>query len=615
MNQSHSASHQGKNAFGRSCAKLRKSMGLTQRELGRLLGISEQALQQWERGKRSPTVEHLKRLLALGVQRHAFVPGQEYEEAKQLWLAAGQQTDFDAFWMQAQLASASAPPALLVLKRGAPQSTASGAEQQPAPTSPRFDWGDALAVPALYGREVERAQLEQWVLQDRCQVVNVLGMGGIGKSALATKVMQQVASHFQVVLWRSVRDAPPCQDLLVDCLHVLSPEVLPTLPSGIDQRIDLLLECFQTRRCLLVLDNLETLLQAHDPEGHFRAGYEDYATLLRRVAQTPHQSCLLLTSREMPAALEHLESGQTGVRALRLSGLEPAACEQLLEEREVTGSRQDYMHLAQRYDGNPLALNIVAESICDLFGGQIRSFLEQVAVIFSSIRDLLAEQWSRLSTLEQALLFWLAAVREPVTSEDLHALLVTPIATVQMSEALEALQRRSLVERGKTRAGNVGADLSRPPPIDQPPERYTLHSVVLEYVTEVLVERVSEQIERGEWEDLVSYALEQATAKDYVRQAQERLIVAPVLVRLQANYQQADVVEQRLLRVLDELRTWDQQAQGYGPANLIMLLRGLRGHLRSLDLSQLAIRGAYLQGVEMQDARLARASLRETIFT
>ncbi len=607
MNQSHADSHQGENAFGRACAKLRKSMGLTQREMGRLLGINGQAVGQWERGKRSPTVEHLKRLLALGIERHAFTLGQEHEEAHHLWLAAWQpQTDFAAFWMQAQLASASArsaSPALLVLKRRAAQSAAPGAEQPPAPPSPRFDWGDALTVPAFYGRETERVRLEQWVIEEGCQVVSVLGLGGIGKSALAVTFMHQVASEFEAVVFRSVRDAPPCQDLLADCLHVLSPEVRPSLPAGVDQYIDLLLECFQTRRCLLVLDNLETLLQAHDPEGHFRAGYEDYAALLQRVAVSPHQSCLLLTSREMPAELGHLESSRPGVRALRLSGLEPDACEQLLEEREVIGTTQDRVRLAQRYAGNPLALNIVAESICDLFGGQISSFLEQDTVIFSTIRDLLAEQFSRPSALEQTLLFWLAVVREPLTIQELHALLVPAVDRRRVGEVLEALQRRSLVERGKAEGR------------DREPGRYTLQSVVLEYVTEVLVERVSEQIPHAEWEYLVSYALSQATAKEYVRQAQERLIVGPVLVRLQVISLQTAAVEEQLLRLLNELRTWDQQAQGYGPANLIMLLRGLRGHLRGLDLSQLAIRGAYLQGVEMQDARLSGATLRDTIFT
>src|SRR5207245_4235947 len=132
-------------------------------------------------------------------------------------------------------------------------------------------------------------------------------------------------------------------------------------------------------------------------------------------------------------------------RALRLSGLEPEAWAQLLEEREVIGSTHDRLRLAQRYAGNPLALNIVAEAIYELFGGQISSFLEQDTVIFSSIRDLLAEQFTRLSALEQALLFWLAIVREPLGVVELHALLVTPVAWVQVSEALEALQRRSLV--------------------------------------------------------------------------------------------------------------------------------------------------------------------------
>src|SRR6266566_5883025 len=600
MKQSHTDHLKGENAFGRSCAKLRKRMHLTQRELGRLLGISEQAIGQWERGVRSPTVEHLKRLLALGIQRHAFAPGQEHEEAQQLWLAAGKPADFDAFWMQVQLAAPSALSSLVVLKRGAPQSEVPRAEHSPPLTSSRFDWGNALDVHEFYGREAERLQLEQWVLQERCRVVSVLGMGGIGKSALSVTFMHQVASSFQAVVFRSVRDAPPCLELLADCLHVLSPEMLPTLPPNVDRRIDLLLECFQTQHCLLVLDNLETLLQEHDPEGHFRPGYDDYAELLRRVAETPHQSCLLVTSRETPAELGQLESRRASVRTLRLAGLEPDACEQLLEERDVIGSTQERVRLAQLYAGNPLALNIVAETISELFGGEISTFLEQDTVIFSTIRDLLAEQWTRLSALEQALLFWLAVVREPVSIEELLSVRITPPSRAQVREALEALQRRSLVERGKAEAG-LG--------------RYTLQSVVLEYVTELLVERVSEQVQHAGWEHLISYALEQAAAKEYVRQAQERLLVAPVLLCLQAGYHQTEAVEELLLRLLTQLRTWDSQVQGYGPANLIMLLRGLRGHLRGLDLSHLSIRGAYLQGVEMQDAKLSGASLRDTIFT
>ncbi len=196
MKQLHTDHLKGENAFGRSCATLRKRMHLTQRELGRLLGISEQDIGQWERGVRSPTVEHLKRLLALGIQRHSFAPGQEHEEAKQLWLAAGQQADFEAFWMHMQLTAPSARSSLVVLKRGAPQSEVPRAEHSSPLTSSRFDWGDALDVHEFYGREAERLQLEQWVIEERCPVVSVLGMGGIGKSSLAVTLMHQVASSF-----------------------------------------------------------------------------------------------------------------------------------------------------------------------------------------------------------------------------------------------------------------------------------------------------------------------------------------------------------------------------------------------------------------------------------
>ncbi len=305
--------HERENVFRRSCVRLRKSMGLTQRALGRLLGISEQAIQHWERGARSPTPEHLQRLLALCLQRHAFAPGREHEQAHQLWLAAGKPADFEAFWMRVQLAAPSAHHALVVLKRETAEPLA---KQQPAATSSRFDWGDALDVHDFYGREAERLQLEQWMLQERCQVVSVLGMGGIGKSALSVTLMHQVAPAFQRVVFRSLRDAPPCQDLLADCLQVFSPGPLPALPGSLEGRMDLLLACLQRQRCLLVLDNLESLLQEHDPEGRYRAGYQDYAALLGRVAEMPHAARAGATG-EPPGVRAHVAPGWAGTRRLR----------------------------------------------------------------------------------------------------------------------------------------------------------------------------------------------------------------------------------------------------------------------------------------------------------
>jgi WD40 repeat protein/class 3 adenylate cyclase/transcriptional regulator with XRE-family HTH domain len=463
--------------------------------------------------------------------------------------------------------------------------------------APRVDWGDAVDVPALYGREQELATLAQWVVQERCRVVNVLGLGGIGKSALAVSLMHQVSEDFQVVLWRSLRDAPSCEALLEDCLQVLAPQPLRKVPASLEGRLSLLMEHLRDQRVLLVLDNLESLLSEGESRGRLRSGYEAYGQLLRRVGETSHQSCLLLTSREKPANLEPLEGSRRPVRALRLAGLEADASEQLLAEKEVVGLAHDRAHLVELYAGNPLALNIVAQTIVELFGGEIAPFLQQGEVIFGSVRELLDEQFARLSAVEQTVLLWLAILREPVSLEELRAVLVTPLTRAQMLEAMEALHRRSLLERGK-RQGT-----------------FTLQAVVLEYATGRLIAEASREIEQGTLARLTEHGLSLANAKDYVRQTQERLLVAPLLAQVQRVYRERAVVEEHLLALLDRQRTGPNYAQGYGPANLLALLREQRGHLRLLDLSQLAIRGAFLQGVEMQDTKLSGAALRETVWT
>ncbi len=173
---------------------------------------------------------------------------------------------------------------------------------------PRVDWSDALAVPSCYGRTGEVAMLTQWVVEEHCRVVSVLGLGGIGKSALAVSLMHQVAPHFEVVIWRSLRDAPACEAVLDECLQVLAPQSLGLVPTSFERRLGLLLEHLRTQRARVVLDNMETLLEEGVDAGRMRPGYEGYGQLLRRVAQTEHQSCLLLTSREKAGELLSLEA-------------------------------------------------------------------------------------------------------------------------------------------------------------------------------------------------------------------------------------------------------------------------------------------------------------------
>jgi WD40 repeat protein/transcriptional regulator with XRE-family HTH domain len=580
-------------AFGQTMLTLRTAIGLTQAGLARHLGISRKAVGEWEAGLTYPKAEHLKAFIALAVEQQAYPLGREAEEIRTFWHAAHQKVLLDEAWLGTLLPQVEVTPVSLSAEEtlGVPSVLV-----PPAHGGPLVDWGDAPGVTTFFGREWELNLLTSWVVEERCRVVSVLGLGGIGKSALAISLMHQVAPHFEVVIWRSLRDAPSCEAVLDQCLQVLAPQSLGLVPISLERRLDLLLEHLRTKCALVVLDNLETLLEEGVDTGRMRAGYEGYGQLLRQVAQTEHQSCLLLTSREKASELLSLERSQAPVRTLRLARLDDNACEKLLAEKEVAGSATDHARLIEAYAGNPLALNIVAQTIVDLFAGETAPFLEQGAVVFGGIRELLGQQFTRLSVVEQTVLLWLAIVREPFSMEQLLALLVTPLSRAQLLEAIEALHNRSLIERGK-RAGS-----------------FTLQSVVLEYATERLIAEAASEIEHGQLVRLIEHSLELAAVTEYVRQTQQRLLVVPLLAQVRTMYSGRVAVEGQLLAQLDEMRTRADYAQGYGPANLLTLLREQRGHLRGLDLSQIAIRGAFLQGVEMQDASLAEASLRETVL-
>lgn len=456
------------------------------------------------------------------------------------------------------------------------------------------DWGNAPDVSLFFGREAELAELARWLGADRCRLVAVLGMGGIGKTTLVTKLAQQLKPEFEAIIWRSLLNAPPLSELLADCLKFLSGQQLVDIPNDPDRQISLLLTLLRERRCLIVLDNAESILQAGGRAGYYRLGYEGYGQLLHQLGRSSHQSCLLLTSREAPKELTPLAGSTAPVRQLALTGLAQTDSRHLLQDRHLVGDQTAWEMLTQLYAGNPLALRQVSATIQDFFGGDITTFLKEItATVFGDIRYLLDQQFERLSDLERDLMFWLAINREPTTLPELREDLLRPATSGEVLAALESLKRRSLVETSVS--------------------GFTLQNVITEYLTDRLVQQMCEEVMTQQPVLFNSHALMKATAKTYVRESQERLIVQPVAERLLAIFSQGEIVG-RLNNLLTVLRKKSPLTQSYLSGNVINLFCHLRWDLANYNFSYLAIRHAYLRGVELHNVEFIHTNLNKCVF-
>ena len=413
----------------------------------------------------------------------------------------------------------------------------------------RCDWGNVIDTSIFYGRTEELATVKNWLTTDRCRLLGVFGIGGIGKTAFAAKLAEQVQSEFTLIAWKSLRNAPTVETMLLELVSFLTNQAIATLPSDFDRLLAMLIQVLKQSRCLIVFDNVESILRSGETTGQYSQGYEGYGELFRQVGEVCHQSCLILTSREKPSEVLPPESGDLMVRSLQLSGLKEEARQMFREELAIAPETRK---LIDFYCGNPLALTVVSRSIYSMFDGNIQSFLDQEANVFGDIRQLIDQQYSRLSDLEQQVMYWLAIEREPITTDNLRQDIVPMVSKSQILESVISLRWRSLIEKNSS--------------------SFTQQPVVMEYMTDRLVDMAFKSAIERSPEFLMSYALVQQRAEDEIRETQIRHILQPLSDRLMAHYGSVDTLQRELHSLLETLRD-RSTAIGYAQANIMNLLR------------------------------------------
>jgi WD40 repeat protein len=456
------------------------------------------------------------------------------------------------------------------------------------------DWGEAIDVSAFYGRQTDLQTLETWTLSLRCKTVGIFGLGGMGKTSLSVKLAQQVQAEFEVVIWRSLRQAPPLAALLNEILPILIGSQLQ------ESSIALLMEQLRAKRCLLILDNVESILQDGDCSGEYLPDYKPYGRLFEQICDEPHQSCLILTGREKPSGIALREGTDLPVRSLKLQGLSVNEGQHILTAKGIDPTPTQGQTLINYFGGNPLALKIAATTIQSLFGGSTQAFLSQNTTVFSTLWELLAQQFQRLPPLQQQIMYWLAIHREGVTPDQLQAELLPKVTLHKVLEALETLYGRSLIERAlPNEAGATGL---------------TQQPVVMEYVTEHFLQTIEQEILGSTPHLLSTHFLIEAQAQDYSREAQIQLIVQPLAERLLAHFPTQAQLETHLRTLLTTLRASVTNAAGYAGGNILNLFCYLKTDLTGFDFSNLTLRQAYLLNTPLRDTNFTGAHFNQTVF-
>ncbi|MEG3871366.1 ATPase [Microcoleus sp. Z1_B5] len=356
--------------------------------------------------------------------------------------------------------------------------------QNPQPTAkqPRIDLDDAPEISTFFDRTSELTTLENWI-SSRTRLISILGLSGMGKTALTLQLIPQIQQEFDCIIWRSLHNAPPLASLQTDIIKFLSQQqetnppnpplsrggeeiqppyprrgegIQPPYPRGGEEiqppslspplskgGLGGVIDYLRSHRCLIVLDDVQTIFSSQQLAGNYQPGYENYGTFFKQISESCHNSCLILLSWEKPREIAALESHPKNCQTLQLNGLGESARE-IFTEKGLAES-ENWSKLIDIYRGNPLWLNIVSAAIQDLFSGKISDFLFYDSLVLGDLEYLLHQHFQRLSDSEKQVMSWLANQNKPVEISKKPALL--ELSPSEFLKAVESLRRRLLIEK------------------------------------------------------------------------------------------------------------------------------------------------------------------------
>jgi NB-ARC domain len=307
----------------------------------------------------------------------------------------------------------------------------------------KLSYHDLTFAPKIfkfYSRETELQTLSSWILNQNTPLISVLGLSGIGKTALVKRFVDLNLEQFEVIIWRSLK-YPDSLDLLIDdILNFCKIEIKPNPNNKLKQLFDI----FTQKRCLIILDDVQNIFMSSQFAGQYQTEYKDYQKFFTMITEIQHQSNIILISQEKCAEMHCLDQQLYPIKSLELSGLDDI---KILENTGLN-NQDSWLKLIHLYDGNLIYLKDIVSLIQDVYDGEVADFLaENSLIITQNMQSHFNDLFNRLSPIEQQIILELSKLEAPMSREDLKQKL--PLSSVDFVKGLQSLQQRYLVTKIK----------------------------------------------------------------------------------------------------------------------------------------------------------------------
>ena len=310
------------------------------------------------------------------------------------------------------------------------------------PQTPHQDLSEMPDLGAFYDRTPELETLTTWILQEQCRLIAITGISGIGKTSLAVQLVQQIKNQFDYIIWRTIDASHTLDEFQQELIQLFSQSEKLDSPTTKPKPLSLI-KYLQKHRCLIILDDVHNLFSSGELAGKYKPEYEEYRHFFKQIEKLSHQSCFLLIGWEQPREISQIESQNNPIHTLQINGLDIAAAGEIL--RDYGLAEIDYSILIHRYQGNPLWLKSVATLIQEL-GVNVTDLLQNDIILLpEDVKDILRQQWDRLSDREKQILSILARETQPLKLSKLID--KQPNLNLELVNVLQSLQRRCLVDK------------------------------------------------------------------------------------------------------------------------------------------------------------------------